>query len=64
MMSFLQKSAIVSTTGPRGIQPDLDSVQEGLEVLEPKRTTSGYRLCSVTRPEQTVRASRQRPQDL
>ena len=53
----------LASTIPEGIWPDLDPIQECLEVLEPKRATSGYRLCSVARPEQPIRTSRQRTQD-
>ena len=53
------------STSHEGIWPDLrvDPVQKCLEVLEPKRATGGYRLCSVTHSEQPIRISRQRTQD-
>ena len=51
------------STSHEGIWPDLELVQKCREVLEPKRATSGYRLCSVTRPEQPIRISRQQTQD-
>jgi hypothetical protein len=54
---------LASTIPERIFWTDLDPMQECLEVLEPKRATSGYRLCSVARPEQPVRTSGQRTQD-